>query len=73
MLKSTIKRLIEKFGGTAKCRVHYQNQKQPVEAFLQNIERGPKIVKVTVLFAEPVCYYVDGDACYRDGVSYQIE
>jgi len=73
MKKVSIQEIVDKFGKDARCRVHYQNEKTPVETQLSKIGRGQKIVKITVLFDEPKYYMINGDACYRDGVRYLIK
>lgn len=53
--------------GNAKCRVHYQNQKETVCTTLDKVN-WKECLSLTVLFDEPKFYIIDGDVCKRDGV-----
>lgn len=59
--------ILRRFGPGAKCRVSYQNKKTHVDTTVKNVD-WKRCLSLTVLFAEPKFYIVDGDEAIRDGV-----
>ena len=85
MRKITLQNLIDKFGREARCHIWVKGRRGrvcysqpgalrksgPVTYKLGDIHRY-EVVKVTVLFDEPKSYLINGEACPRPGVNYQI-
>lgn len=64
-------RLYERFGN-ANCRYWLKNIKGVAGTATFDKVPWKYVERVTVLFSEPKCYLVDGDACYRDGVAFVV-